>query len=346
MTSSARGGLNRNRLRAFAARYCAEQEERVRLRVRPLHGGLQSAAVVRITAHFSGPAKKRPDVHFVAKCVTGQHRRETAVYNQLLAKTEYRLAPHLLGTEHLAADADCLYMEWIGSRCPWPWCDSKCAALVLEQMAHIHGSLPLAGYPAALAAWDYERDLLESARSTLELARTALRVEELAGSRGVLRAIERIVSALPAIRQQLLAADGPVILHGDAHSGNVVLRGEGESREAVLLDWGRLRYGSPWEDVSSWLQSLGYWEWEVRRRHDTLLRHYLAARGLPATLTRHIRDLYWLAGASNALAGALRYHLHCLTNTADTIERAAHARSACDWLRIMRRADACWHSQD
>jgi aminoglycoside phosphotransferase (APT) family kinase protein len=149
-----------------------------------------------------------------------------------------------------------------------------------------------------------------------------------------------MVSALPAIRSRLMS--GAVLLHGDAHSGNVAIRKRGGSLQAVLFDWGRTRIGSPLEDVSSWLQSLGYWEWQARRRHDTLLQIYLAARGLNPVLTSELRELYWLAGASNALSGALGYHLSFVNENWCAEVRAQHALAACDWMRIIRRADACW----
>jgi hypothetical protein len=111
-----------------------------------------------------------------------------------------------------------------------------------------------------------------------------------------------------------------------------------------LLDWGRARLGSPLEDVSSWLQSLGYWEPEVRRAHDTLLRHYLAVRGLSTHLGHDLRERYWLAGACNGLAGALHYHLLAAAAAADRQgrRRAQAVAATKDWLRIIRRADACW----
>jgi hypothetical protein len=47
--------------------------------------------------------------------------------------------------------------------------------------------------------------------------------------------------------------------------------------------------------------------------HDTLVRIYLLARGLELVLSRDFRRLYWVAGACNALAGALQYHLMVFT---------------------------------
>ena len=103
--------------------------------------------------------------------------------------------------------------------------------------------------------------------------------------------------------------------------------------------WARARHGSALEDVGSWLHSLGAWEPEARRRHDTLFKRYLTARGLPVKLGADVRDLYWLASASNALAGALAYHLAV---AADQRARGNHdsaMRCASGWLRVLRRAD-------
>ena len=118
-----------------------------------------------------------------------------------------------------------------------------------------------------------------------------------------------------------------------------------EQSKVILLDWGRGRFGSPLEDVASWLQSLGYWEYEVARRHDTLFRYYLEVRNLPDRLTPELRSLYWFAASSNAMAGALRYHLAVMNDPQRTThERSASAGAVIDWLRIIRRADACWRN--
>jgi aminoglycoside phosphotransferase (APT) family kinase protein len=160
----------------------------------------------------------------------------------------------------------------------------------------------------------------------------------------MLKTVERAVETLPAMRQALASAHPLCVLHGDAHAGNVVVC-PGDPPRIVLLDWGRARMGSPLEDVSSWLQSLGFWEWEVRRRHDSLLRSYLLARGWDDRLTPELRSLYWFAAASNALAGALRYHL-AVANDPDRGEwdRYQSAKAAQDWLRMIRRADVAWRN--
>jgi hypothetical protein len=128
------------------------------------------------------------------------------------------------------------------------------------------------------------------------------------------------------------------------HPGNVILRRGARSIEPVLLDWARARAGSALEDVSAWVQSLGHWEPQARRFHDTLVRTYLRARGLDPVLPRDFRRLYWAAGACNALAGALQHHLLTFTQ-ARTPPPQAHALTLVQkWLRIIRRADASWRT--
>jgi aminoglycoside phosphotransferase (APT) family kinase protein len=202
----------------------------------------------------------------------------------------------------------------------------------------VHGMLPLGAFSASLSQWDYEAELLESSRTTLDVLEQMARQEDLRPARQRLPAVRRVVASIPLIRQQL-AGDGrgAVVLHGDLHPGNTIIRRQGASPQAILLDWGRTRLGSALEDVCSWLQSLGYWEPEVRRYHDTLLRHYLAARGGSSHLSRSLRDLYWLAGACNGLAGALRYHLLVMADSVNrtTRVRRAAAHSVRDWLRVI-----------
>src|SRR5690606_30955587 len=124
---------------------------------------------------------------------------------------------------------------------------------------------------------------------------------------------------------------GSSFIHGDVHPGNVLVRARAGGAQPVLIDWGRARLGSPLEDVSSWLCSLGYWEPEARRRHDSLFRAYLSARGLGGPLSFDLRAAYWLASASNAFAGALRYHLALATTASTSLQRDAAIHAALDW---------------
>jgi hypothetical protein len=109
----------------------------------------------------------------------------------------------------------------------------------------------------------------------------------------------------------------------------------------VLIDWARARIGSPLEDVASWLHSLGCWEPEARRRHDTLMRVYLDARRTPARLSADVRRAYWFASASNGLAGAIRYHLAVLSDEGRApASRADSKQALAAWARAIKRAAA------
>jgi hypothetical protein len=89
--------------------------------------------------------------------------------------------------------------------------------------------------------------------------------------------------------------------------------------------------------------SLGCWETCARRRHDTLLNRYLVATGSTARLSPAFREAYWLAGASNALAGALLHHLQTLTAASSSpAARYDAQRAASSWMRVLRRAHRVW----
>jgi aminoglycoside phosphotransferase (APT) family kinase protein len=234
-----------------------------------------------------------------------------------------------------------MFLEWVAPSDPWPWKNLEATALVVEQLAHVH-ACETSDFVDALESWDYDRELLESADATVELYRAAFLNGVRPGNRPMLRRLERVTSALPVIRRELAAFIGATVLHGDAHTGNAIIRRSGESTEAVLLDWGRARIGSPLEDLCSWLQPVSFWEPETRRVQETLTKRYLRARGIAVELTPQFRDAYWLAAACNGLSGALRYHLlvMCDARRSPDEQRWA-ARASADWLRIIRRADAC-----
>jgi hypothetical protein len=109
----------------------------------------------------------------------------------------------------------------------------------------------------------------------------------------------------------------------------------------VLIDWARARRGSPLEDLASWLHSLGCWEPNARRRHDTLLQIYLDARGEPRELSVQLRSRYWYASACNGLSGAIRYHLSVLSNLECSADLRYHSlRALAEWERVIRRVAA------
>jgi aminoglycoside phosphotransferase (APT) family kinase protein len=149
-----------------------------------------------------------------------------------------------------------------------------------------------------------------------------------------------VVRALPCMRTRL-RQQGMVVIHGDVHPGNVLVRNGRQGSRIVLIDWARSRYGSPLEDLASWLQSGGCWEPEARRRHDSLFRVYLDAYNSGLRLSANTRTLYWYAAASNGLAGAIRYHLAVLGNRKSRNRAQASSWVALrDWQRVIRRAAA------
>jgi Ser/Thr protein kinase RdoA (MazF antagonist) len=234
-------------------------------------------------------------------------------------------------------------MEAIRPVSRWPWVKLELAGRVLTAVAGLH-ALPLPDGPRTLVGWDYESDLETSAAETLAVAERVLRQPPADRLKGSLRPLRRLVGELPAIRRELRERSPlpAALLHGDLHPGNVMIRRRAGRDEVVLIDWARARIGSPLEDVASWLQSLGFFLPEARRRHDTLFAGYLADRGFGG-ITREFRMSYWYAAASNALAGALRYHLSIVADAGRRpAARQGSLRSAADWLRILRRADATW----
>ncbi|HSG39037.1 MAG TPA: aminoglycoside phosphotransferase family protein, partial [Thermoanaerobaculia bacterium] len=302
-----------------------------------LRGGLESPAVTRVGARFFDPGGRPRSLHFVVKRLEGGPAREADLYESRVAESARGMSPELLGVERTGDDRCLLFLEAIRTPLRWPWRDPAQAGLVLERLAAFHAS------PAVIppvAAWDYESDLLAAAGRTLSALEELPRAPETRTARRALPALRRVVRNLPALRRWLMELPGleATVIHGDAHPGNVLLRSRRGLPEPVLLDWGRARVGSPLEDVSSWLQSLGYWEPQARRRHDTLLLRYLAARGLPGFLDRRRRDAYWIAGASNVLAGALSYHLWRFREADSKAEAGRPLHAALDALRIIRRA--------
>ena len=339
-------GLDEARLAAFVAQQHRPAGRRIRLEVHPLRGGLEATAVARVRAHFYDVAGRAHTSTFVVKRLVDAAQREAAIYQEGLAALGADAAPHLLGVETVAPTVSYLYLEYIPPSQVWPWRDTALSSLVLGRLADLHTSLPIGLFSCPPIVWDYEAELGQSAEATLALYEQVIRHDELASLRAVRGALRRTVAALGAMRQQLCAAEPfrVAALHGDVHSGNVIIRTTSGTGRAVLLDWGRARVGSPLEDVSAWLQSLGYWEPEARRRHDTLLQYYLAARGVSTHLGRELRDAYWLASACNVLSGALRYYLSLADGwgAASSHARADAARAARDHLRVIRRADAVW----
>jgi hypothetical protein len=312
-----------------------EMPEGVSVARRTLRGGLTATRIAEVRVRVGKGAARRTAV-LVVKHLPPESAREAAVYEQLLSGGG-ALAPRLVHVGR-TADGIVLVLERVRRARSWPWRDAAYAGAVLAEAARLHAR-PLDGWSAVLAAWDYDRELAASAASTLA-ALEACAPHPAGAPRWTTPAARRIAAALPALRAELLSFPGlaPALVHGDLHPGNVLLHGR---NRIVLLDWERARIGSPLEDVASWLVSLGHHEPEARRRHDTLLCGYLAARGLSPRLVPGVRRAYWIAAASNALAGALRYHV-VRSGDPSVPERCREAASgtARAWLRVLRRADA------
>lgn len=296
---------------------------------RPLCGGLEAESVELLTCSVPRSAR---EFRCVVKYVTGAGVREIAVYDGLLQGELRGLAPELLAVRR-TEDGAWLYLEEVRCAAEWPWADTRLTRSVLAKLARLHEA---AIDRELLRDWNYELELEQRASATLELLGRERRTFPDAAR--TFRSAKRLVSALPRLREQLFATRfGKTWIHGDMHTGNVLVR-EAEPGEAVLIDWGRSRLGSPFEDVSSWLQSLRCWEPDAERRHDRLLTSYLQSRGYGAAALAECRPAYWLSAACNVLAGALLYHLWHASETGDP----ASLRAVQIWSRIVRRADAFW----
>jgi hypothetical protein len=314
-------------------------------KARMLRGGVESAGVWHITVQFEVGPQQRRTLAFIVKHLPGAQVREAGIYREMLSCIEPCFSPGLLWVQEVEGGCH-LYLEAVGRSVRWPWREAGFAGEVLKSLARLHtAASAVMARPEWLGSWDYEAELAARGRLTIQLVEQNCSHPELRSARNCLPAMRRLVEALPELRRQLfqLKPFGSSFIHGDVHPGNVLVRNRSTGSMPVFLDWGRSRIGSPLEDVSSWLQSLSYWEPEARRRHDTLLATYLEARGEPLRITRETRDAYWLAAASNLLAGAILYHLSIALNrnAGGPVRRLAALRATHDCLRVIRRADAC-----
>jgi aminoglycoside phosphotransferase (APT) family kinase protein len=322
---------------ARAATLIAEQSlpmpAGARLEAHALRGGLESA-VARVVVRSPGPAAGGLMQTLVVKKLVGAQRREAEVYRLLWQTLAQPPAARVLAHRD-TADAAYLCLENVRSVSAWPWRDPATAVAACEALARLHQLRPCA---SELPPSNHEQDLLASAQQTLQLAATA-RVDGMPVWRR-LGDLRRVVGALGTIRSRLLQSEATLI-HGDVHPGNVLVRGGAGPDRVVFIDWATARIGSPLEDAASWLHSLGCWDAEARRRHDSLLVAYLRARGRPARLDATLRADYWLASASNGLAGAIRYHCVVLLDPlADKRARRESRRALDEWQRVMRLAAA------
>lgn len=314
---------------AFAAQHWCVPRDRLHVQLEPLPGGLESTVALATVNTTCAPPRHGT---FVVKALSATSLREADVYEHLWRHVDEPPSPRVLGVD-AAGEQRCLYLEMVRSMSEWPWAEAPLAASVCRTLARLHLTPPL---PPHAAGWDYEADLAASAEATLALAHAAA---DGAGTRHWQRLgdLRRVVTALPDVRARLLAS-GHTFIHGDVHPGNVIIEAGGDNHRVTLIDWGRARMGSPLEDVASWLHSLGCWEPEARRRHDTLLREYALARGIGWPLSAAGRSDYWLASVSNGLSGAIRYHLAVLADPAASEGGRYDSRRALTaWERVVRQ---------
>ena len=316
--------------RFVATHWCVEAGE-VEIDLQRLPGGLESNVAL---ARVSTTARRDVPLRLVVKELRGEAIREADIYSALREHVRDAPSPRVFGEQRLGGRGY-VYMELVPS-VTWPWSQAQYAIAACRGLAKLHNT---ASVPLEPFAWNYEELLATSAAETLDLARG---LRDATGTRYWSRVgdLRRVVDALPTLRAELVGEKG-VLIHGDVHPGNVILREGGTLARIVFIDWGRARVGSPMEDVASWLHSLGCWEPEARRRHDTLLRAYFAARDVDwppsATMRRH----YWLAAVSNALSGAIRFHLAVLADRSRD-ETARHNSQVAlhSWTRVVRRGAA------
>ncbi|MPZ76320.1 MAG: phosphotransferase, partial [Deltaproteobacteria bacterium] len=281
----------------------------------------------------------------VVKRLQGLLAREALIYQCLVAEHAHDITPRLLAVDHQGDACSVLYLERVRPVRRWPWRNPAAAEEMVGRLARLHLATAAANAAASLPPWDYEAVLKSSSEKTLELLAQCRRDPDFSPLARHMSSVRLLTVALPAMRRELLSFSPftSVAIHGDVHPGNVLVRRRAGGEESIFIDWGRARRGSPLEDLSGWLQSLAYWEPQARRRHDTLLACYLSALGMERRLSSDLRAAYWLAGASNALSGALEYHLSIVFDQKRaTALRKAAAQSASDWLRIIRRAAAFW----
>jgi hypothetical protein len=313
---------------------CTLEEER-------LGAGAEATNVSLVTARYRDQQGSRKMLRVVVKRLDGRPAREAVVYERLIARYPAKIAPELFAVERLAPSSACLFLEAVRRINAWPWRNTSAAGEVLFRIGRFHTAFE--GKDILLPEWDYEGEVAKMAESTWNMLDRCRGDPDLRMLARHIRGLGKVIDALPELRRQLLRETpfGSRPIHGDLHPGNVLVRQSAGSHQPVFLDWGRARLGSPLEDVSSWLQSLRFWEVEAQRLHDTLFLGYLSAFGMERKLSSEIRAAYWIAGASNALAGALLHHLNTgLDQRLSKARRGTAFNAARDWLRVIRRARA------
>ncbi len=315
----------------------------LRLHLVPLSGGAEAQRVLRVTARYRNSQARLCSRAAVVKVLRGRPAREAEIYRTFVARSVPGLAPRFLSAPRLVDGRVLLFVEAVRRREAWPWRRPSALTVSARALGRFHATA--ASGAVVPSGWNYEDELHGSARATVEALGRCRNDPDLADLVRQSRPAARLVDALPRLRGQILGENaGPLgrrIIHGDVHSGNAMIVQRGGLDRLLLLDWGRARLGSPLEDVSSWLQTLRPWEPRAMAMHDTLLTGYLEEAGISSGLTSNLRSAYWIAGASNALAGALRWHLDdARSRPIGSPARNAAVAGARNWVRVLRRAHA------
>lgn len=329
----------------------------VTVEVERLRGGLEAASVARVTARYRDASERSRSRRWVIKRIDRSGEREVAIH-RCLSEAGARFVPEVIADERLEDGDHLLHVEWVRPYRRWPWRDLAVARRITRCLARMHRTLDARLGSVEIPGWDYEAELEHSAQATVRRLERLPADGALRKVRRSLPAARRLTRDLPELRRRLHDWGGPGTrwIHGDLHPSNVVVRTRDRRLVPVLLDWGRARPGSPLEDVSSWLLSLSVWEPKARRRHDRLLRDYLEAAGAldaagspeaadqsrpaePPRLDDELRDLYWIAGACNALAGALRVQVRDALHAHSARARRDALAAAETWARALQRAD-------
>lgn len=304
-------------------------------------GGAEATETAVVTARYLDGRNRPAMLRVVVKHLEGRPAREAAVYRNLVAEHAAEMAPELLHVRMLGPDSALMFLEAVRRINAWPWRDPAAAGGMLAQLGRFHAAVGESNI--ALPEWNFEKEIASMAHGAEWMLDEHRKNPELAELTRDLRKVGRVAEAMPRLRRQLLAEKpfGCRPIHGDVHPGNALVRRRRGRHEPVLIDWGRARLGSPLEDLSNWLQSLHFWEAEAQRLHDTYFSRYLSAFGMPRRLTADIRAAYWIAGASNALAGALLHHLVIVADPQQRkADRTTSFQAARHWLRVIRRANA------
>jgi hypothetical protein len=129
--------------------------DRASMRLIPLRGGLERAAVPRVAVRM-GNGRRLQHVTFVTKCLHGDGVRESAVYRWLSSSACGDLAPRYFGFE---ADADgnhSLFLEALMPIARWPWSQIQHVSSAMSCLAVLHQTSRVSEFKACVPDLDLE----------------------------------------------------------------------------------------------------------------------------------------------------------------------------------------------